>query len=179
MTSEQYAILLDRAAEICVAKHAGQRDKSGKAYFLHPMRVALRCTTDDERIVAILHDVVEDTDITAEYLLEQGFPQYIVNAILSVTKQEGESYEEFIDRAKRNSIGRQVKIYDLEDNLNLLRIESVTPEITARLNKYLKARRTLLQEAFQYSSVLPDHAEPVHQSKDDTNVAEKGKLEVE
>lgn len=146
MTKEESAILLDKAAQICVTRHAGQRDKMNCAYFQHPMRVAMRCRTDEEKIVALLHDTIEDTDVTPEYLIEQGFPQHIVEGILSVTKREGETYEDFVKRAKQNPIGRIVKIHDLEDNLDVLRLDEVSPEMAARYSKYLKALRYLNSE---------------------------------
>lgn len=143
MRHEELAELLDKAAIICVTKHQGQRDKMGCAYFQHPMRVAMRCSNDNEKIVALLHDTIEDTDVTPQYLLDEGFPQYIVDAVLSVTKNDGESYEEFVRRAKQNPIGRFVKIHDLEDNLDVLRLDEVSPEMAARFSKYLKALRFL------------------------------------
>lgn len=88
----------------------------------------------------------EDTDITPEYLLSQGFPQYIVDGVLSVTKREGESYEDFVARAKQNPIGRVVKIHDLEDNMDLRRLDEITDEMVARQRKYLKAYHFLKQE---------------------------------
>lgn len=146
MTKEDSAKLLDKAALICVTKHAGQRDKMGCAYFQHPMRVAMRCHTDEEKMVALLHDTIEDTDVTAEYLLAEGFPQSVVDGILSVTKRPGESYEEFVARAKRNPLGRVVKLHDLEDNLDIFRLTELDADMTARYNKYLAARRFLLDE---------------------------------
>ena len=140
---EDMAVLLDKAAMISVTKHRGQRDKTGCAYFQHPMRVAMRCSADDEKIVALLHDTIEDTDVTPEYLLNEGFPNYIVEAILSVTKRDGESYDEFVARAKENPLGRIVKIHDLQDNLDVMRLDEVTPEMAARFTKYLKALRFL------------------------------------
>lgn len=146
MTKEETAKLLDKAAMICVTKHAGQRDKMGCAYFQHPMRVAMHCTTDAEKIVALLHDTIEDTDITPDYLLAEGFPREIVDAVLSVTKREGESYEDFVRRASQNHIGRVVKLRDLEDNLNALRLDHFDADMAARYNKYLAARRFLLED---------------------------------
>lgn len=67
-------------------KHAAQRDKMGCAYFQHPVRVAMRCKSDDEKMVALLHDTIEDTDVTVEYFAAEGFPQYIIDGMLSVTK---------------------------------------------------------------------------------------------
>lgn len=143
MSDERFAELLDKAALICVTKHAGQRDKMGCAYFQHPMRVAMRCRTDEEKMVALLHDTIEDTDVTPEYLLAEGFPQSVVDGILSVTKQEGESYEGFVARAKQNSLGRVVKLHDLEDNLDIFRLTALDADMTARYNKYLAAYRFL------------------------------------
>lgn len=154
MTKEESAKLLDKAAQICVSKHAGQRDKMGCAYFQHPMRVAMRCRTDEEKMVALLHDTIEDTDVTSEYLLAEGFPQSVVDGILSVTKREGETYEKFVARAKQNPIGRVVKLHDLEDNLDVLRLNEVTPDMAARFTKYLAARQFLLAETDQ--TVTPD-----------------------
>lgn len=143
MTREESAALLDKAAKICVDSHCGQRDKTGKAYFLHPMRVAMRCDSDEQKMAALLHDTIEDTDVTPEYLLAEGFPQHIVDAVLSVTKIEGESYEDFVQRAGRNPIGRMVKLHDLEDNLDTLRLDEVSPSMATRFTKYLKALRYL------------------------------------
>ena len=143
MTKEESAKLLDKAARICVEKHAGQRDKTGAAYFQHPMRVAMRCKSDEEKMVALLHDTIEDTDVTPEYLLAEDFSQAIVDGVLSVTKREGENYEEFVARAKRNPIGRAVKIHDLEDNLDIFRLTELDATMMERYNKYLRAYRFL------------------------------------
>lgn len=145
MNKEERARLLDKAAVICVTKHAGQRDKMGSAYFQHPMRVAMRCGNDEEKMVALLHDTIEDTDVTVEYLLAEGFPQSIVDGVLSVTKCKGESYEDFVARARQNALGRAVKIHDLEDNLDIFRLSELDADMTARYNKYLRAYRFLLE----------------------------------
>lgn len=141
---EKNARLLDKAAMICVRGHACQRDKTGSAYFLHPMRVAMRCASDEEKMVALLHDTIEDTDVTAEYLLAEGFPQSVVDGILSVTKRDGESYEDFVARAKQNPLGRVVKLHDLEDNLDIFRLSELDEAMMIRYNKYLRAYRYLL-----------------------------------
>lgn len=143
MNSEQSAKLLDKAARICIERHAGQRDKMGCAYFQHPMRVAMRCQNDDEKIVALLHDTIEDTDVTPEYLLSEGFPQAIIDGVLSVTRQEGETYEDFIVRAAQNPLGRKVKLHDLEDNLDVFRLNELDAKMAERFNKYLRAYRYL------------------------------------
>lgn len=138
--------LVKLAHEICTAAHEGQVDKVGMPYHLHPERVAARCATDAECIVALLHDTIEDTDVTPEYLLGRGFPQYIIDAILSVTKRDGEGYEDFVARAKQNPIGRMVKIRDLEDNMDIRRLDEISDEFVTRLRKYLKAYHFLKSE---------------------------------
>lgn len=137
--------LLEKALAIATKAHEGQTDKSGVPYILHPIRVSNRCKTDEERIVAILHDTIEDTDVTPDYLLSEGFPKNIVEAVLSVTRNEGESYEDFVIRSKQNPIGRQVKIHDLEDNMDITRLHSLSEKDLERLNKYLKAYRVLIE----------------------------------
>lgn len=134
------------AHEICTTAHTGQVDKAGMPYHLHPERVAARCSTDVETIVALLHDTIEDTDITPEYLLNHGFPQYIVDGILSVTKRDGENYEDFVARAKQNPIGRMVKIHDLEDNMDIRRLSEISDESVSRLRKYLDAYHFLISD---------------------------------
>jgi (p)ppGpp synthase/HD superfamily hydrolase len=132
---------LESAIAIAVRAHAGQSDKSGQPYILHPLRVMFRCQTDDQRIVAILHDVVEDTPVTVEDLRDQGFTKEILAALDCVTKREGESYEDFVERAAANPIARQVKLADLEDNMDLRRLGAADlgKKETDRLNRYIRA----------------------------------------
>ena len=132
---------LESAIAIAVRAHAGQLDKSGQPYILHPLRVMLRCQTDEQRIVAILHDVIEDTSVTVEELRNQGFSEAILAALACVTKREGEGYEQFVERAAANPIARQVKLADLEDNMDLRRLGAVTigAKETDRLNRYIRA----------------------------------------
>ncbi|EYA85897.1 putative gTP pyrophosphokinase [Bacteroides fragilis str. S36L5] len=91
----------------------------------------------------MLHDTIEDTEVTAEYLLMEGFPRNIVDAILSVTRNEDENYEDFIKRSRLNPIGRQVKLHDLEDNMDITRLNELTEKDLYRLNKYIKAYKYL------------------------------------
>lgn len=158
--------LLDKAALICVTGHQGQRDKAGAAYFQHPMRVAMKCDKDEEKIVALLHDILEDTDVSPKWLAEQGFPDEIVKAVLSVTRKPGETYTEFVERAKKNPIGRIVKIHDLEDNLNVLRLKEVSVEMAERYTKYLKALEFLKKDfeniGSSYDSIQNVHDESIN-----------------
>ena len=127
---------LERAIAIAAAAHAGQLDKGGAPYILHPLKVMLRMTTLEERIVAVLHDVVEDCDISLDDLRKEGFSEEVLTAIQSVTKVPGESYEDFVERAAQNPIGRVVKLADLEENSDLSRIASPSWEDLERIEKY-------------------------------------------
>ncbi len=135
--------MIELALAIAMKAHQGQKDKAGTPYIFHPIRVAERCHTTEEKIVALLHDVIEDTSVTPEFLLEKGFSQEIVEGVLSVTRKAGETYEEFVVRASHNKIGKQVKIHDLEDNMDIRRLKTITDEDKQRLEKYLKAYRFL------------------------------------
>ena len=136
--------MLTKAKNISITAHRGQKDKGGVDYYLHPQRVAANCRTTDEKIVVLLHDTIEDTSVTAEYLLSEGFSGEIVDAVLSVTKREGESYHDFVLRAGENEIGRVVKINDILDNLDLSRLKTLNDEDILRNKKYLDALRVLM-----------------------------------
>lgn len=130
---------LERAIAIAATAHAGQVDKGGAPYILHPLKVMLRMTTLEERIVAVLHDVVEDCGVSLDDLRNEGFSEEVLTAIESVTKVPGESYEDFVDRAAQNPIGRVVKLADLEENSDLSRIASPSWEDLERVEKYRRA----------------------------------------
>ena len=131
--------LLDRAIAIAEQRHAGQVDKAGRPYIEHPKRVMQAMSNDGERIVAILHDVIEDTDLTLDQLAAEGFPAYVLEALDSVTRRPGETYEAFVARAATNEIGRRVKYADLRDNADLSRIAAPTAADEARTAKYYRA----------------------------------------
>ena len=135
--------LYDLALRIAIRAHEGQKDKSGREYVTHPIRVAERCKDPRAKIVALLHDTIEDTVVTAEFLRSQGFPEEIIEGVLSVTKQEGEegeeNYEDFVLRAAKNPLGKEVKLADLEDNMDIRRLKNITDDDVTRLRKYLRA----------------------------------------
>jgi len=133
--------LLENAIAIAVEAHRGKLDKAGQPYILHPLRVMFRVETEDEKIVAILHDVVEDHgDIwPVERLRLAGFSPHVLKALDCVTKRDGESNEKFIERSASNSIALHVKLADLEDNLDVRRLHQVTEKDLMRLNRYLAA----------------------------------------
>ena len=135
--------LLEKAVEIAVGAHHGQRDRYGAPYIAHPIRVMQRLETPDEKIVGILHDVVEDTNWSFEDLRGEGFPQPILDALDCVTKREGEAYEEFVRRSAGNRLATRVKLADLEDNMDLRRLPDVTEQDLPRLQKYVRAWRFL------------------------------------
>ena len=136
--------MLERAIGIAVEAHKGQLDKGGNPYILHPLRVMMSVDLDLEKIVAVLHDVVEDSNWTFEALLAEGFSNEVIEALKSVTKKsDNEDYDSFILRAIRNPIGHKVKIADLRDNLDVTRISDITDKDVKRINKYKKALKLL------------------------------------
>lgn len=130
---------LEHAVAIAAQAHAGQFDKAGEPYVLHPVRVMLQMDTNEERIVAVLHDVVEDTDWTLQRLRKEGFSNAVIAALDSVTRRTNETYGDFVDRAGQNPIGRRVKLADLEDNADLARISQPTEADRSRVAKYREA----------------------------------------
>ena len=136
---------LERAIEIAVSAHKGVKDKGGNPYILHPLRVMLSLNSEEEKIVGVLHDVVEDAeDWTFEKLQDEGFSTQILEGLQSVTKtSEDENYDEFVQRALANAIGRQVKIADIKDNLDVTRLDILTEKDMKRLQSYKKSLKIL------------------------------------
>lgn len=127
---------LENAIKLAVLSHQGQVDKAGAPYILHPLRMMLRFDDPILQMAAVLHDVVEDTPVSMEDLIEAGFPEDVLGAVNALTRRDDETYEEFIDRAALHPVGRQVKRADLEDNMNILRIAEPTEKDLERLAKY-------------------------------------------
>src|SRR5262245_32111695 len=137
--------LLERAIEIAVTAHKGQKDKNGEPYILHPLRMMARARTIEEKMVAVLHDVVEDTEWTIPQLHQEGFPDSVVNAVEHLTKREGEQYDAFVERAIQHPLARAIKILDLEDNMNVLRLKAVDEKAMDRFRRYLKAWHRIVE----------------------------------
>ncbi len=138
---------LQRAIEIATQAHKGQFDKTGKDYIGHPLRVMEMGKTEDEKIVGVLHDVVEDTEWTFEALEAEGFSQEVIAALKCVTKlSENENYDDFIERVRRNPLAVAVKINDLTDNMDIRRLPYLSDKDVKRLKKYLKAYKKLTGE---------------------------------
>lgn len=115
---------LDKAILVAVIAHAGQEDKGGNSYIRHPLRVMEECDSEDEMVAGVCHDVVEDTDITFEDLTQLGFAKTHVKSIDALTKREGETYPESIDRVLKDLTARKVKKHDIRDNCKLWRLKS-------------------------------------------------------
>lgn len=140
--------LIDIAFSIAKKAHKGQVDKAGEPYIKHPARVCLSrwCLGDEDRtVVALLHDVLEDSEITAQELIDNGIPERLVQSVQCLTKQPNESYEDFIERCCSDTIAAKVKLADLEDNLDITRLTELNEKDLSRLNKYLRARRRIIE----------------------------------
>ena len=131
--------LIEKSLEIALKAYAGQRDKAGKTYILHPLRIMSKMTTEEEMAVALLHDVIEDSDYTEQDLLNSGIPSEVVNAVLCLTKKSGEDYETFIKRVLNNPLASKVKKADIEDNINILRLNRVNNKDLQRIARYHRA----------------------------------------
>ena len=131
-----------KAYEIAKKAHKGQVDKAGVDYINHPLTVASKCQSEDERIVALLHDVVEDTDVTLEDL-SKVFDKHIIDAIDAITHREGVSYEDYLLNLKKNELALHVKFKDIENNMDLSRIKNPTQKDYDRLEKYRFALNVL------------------------------------
>jgi len=130
---------IEKAIALAIKIHNGQKDKAGAPYILHPLRVMLSMDTDKAMQAAVLHDSIEDGDITFETLYSEGFSEEVCSAVIALTKKAGEPYDEYLYRVNENSISRRVKIADLNDNLNPNRIKTPTKKDRKRNEKYLNA----------------------------------------
>ena len=136
-------LYLDRAIELAKQHHEGQTNKAGKPYIEHPLRVMNQVESEEEKIVAVLHDIVEDTDISLDDLRSEGFSEEVVSAVECLTKQDGENYDSYIERISFNPLAVKIKLADLEDNRDLTRLPQVTDKDLERLEKYDKALEKL------------------------------------
>lgn len=142
--------LLEKAILLAVQAHAGQLDKSGQPYIRHPLRLMTQMDTEKAQLVALLHDVLEDTPTTLNDLRQLGLPEDVLTAIQLLTHDKAnEPYEVYVRRLKVNPLARQVKLADLQDNMNIRRLSQVTTKDSERLNKYLWAWHFLTNDAEQ------------------------------
>lgn len=137
---------LEDAIQLALQAHARQLDKSGSVYILHPLRVMFAVEGDMARMVAILHDVVEDSDYTFDDLRQMGYGEDVLEALDCLTRRADETYEAFVERASKNPIAKQVKLADIEDNLDVRRLRDITDKDYQRLKRYRKAWEYLKHE---------------------------------
>ncbi len=141
-----YSDLTKKAMKLCFEAHKDQVDKSGMPYVFHPFHLAEQMQDEESTVVALLHDVVEDTDYTLKDLSNMGFPAEIVKAIELMTHAEGVPYMDYVREIKKNPIARVVKRADLLHNSDISRLEMVDEKALARCQKYREAIAVLEQE---------------------------------
>src|SRR5687767_14233042 len=124
--------LIESSLNIALRAYAGKTDKAGREYIHHALRVMAKMKTDLEMSVALLHDVLEDSAITAEQLLAEGIPAEVVEAVICLSKNENEDYQDFVARAKKNQLAAKIKVADIEDNIDTLRLASLDETDLAR-----------------------------------------------
>lgn len=145
ISMDGWEALYEKALRIAGTAHEGQYDKGGTPYILHPVTVAEKVEGPEAKITALLHDVVEDTDVTLEEL-SAVFPPVIVEAVDRLTKKKGSQYslDKYLEGVKENEIARKVKLADLEHNMDLSRIPNPTWEDYRRQEKYKRCMEFLL-----------------------------------
>lgn len=131
--------MIETALAIAIEAYAGKTDKAGQAYILHPLRLMAKMTDEEAMAAAILHDVIEDSDITACDLRQRGIPEGVVWAVQCLSRNQGESYADFIERVRLNPLATAIKLADIEDNLNVLRLSALTDADLRRVEKYHRA----------------------------------------
>ncbi len=135
---------IEDAIIFATERHRGQTDKAGAPYILHPIRVALRMPSVEGQLAALLHDVIEDTGVTADELRRHGLPEPVVETVALLTKTKGDSYETFVGRIAGHPLARAVKLADIADNLDPARLALLPPEAQDTLRaKYDRARALL------------------------------------
>ncbi|SUZ98963.1 uncharacterized protein METZ01_LOCUS51817, partial [marine metagenome] len=135
--------LLEKAISIAVDSHSGQVNDKAQPYVLHPLRMMFKAVTIEEKIIAVLHDVIEKTTIDLEYLRSVGFSDRIVLGIDALSRRPQENYDKYIDRVAENKLATKVKIIDLDDNINSLDLDKSQESKSNKFLKYQKARNTL------------------------------------
>lgn len=138
-----YTELTKKAIKLCFEAHKGQLDKSGLPYVLHPVHIAEQMTDEYSTVVALLHDVVEDTQYTIDDLVNMGYPEQVIEAIKLLTHDKNVPYMEYIFALKNNKIAKAVKLADLEHNSDLTRLNVVDAKALKRVEKYKQAKALL------------------------------------
>ncbi|NRZ82601.1 hypothetical protein DFR96_003875 [Clostridium beijerinckii] len=136
--------MLEKAIRIAAKAHEGQVDKGGKPYILHPLRLMLSKRSQEEMICAVLHDVIEDTDITIDYLKNEGFSEEILSALDALTRRHNETYDEFIERIITNRLACEIKLADLKRQYESIKNRKSFQKDYERIKKYNKAADKIL-----------------------------------
>ena len=136
---------LERAIELAARAHAGQVDKAGQPYLLHPLRLMFAVRTPHERMAAVLHDIVEDTAVTFDDLIAEGFAAEVVAAVRALTKTKGEARRDAARRAAADPVARVVQLADVTDNMDLSRLPAPSEKDLARMKEYEQVRALLLE----------------------------------
>ena len=139
---------LGLALKLALTAHWGQKDKGGMPYIMHVIHVADRCFTDSEKCVALLHDVIEDAHMSAESLREMGIADWVIDAVVTLTRKSNETYDEYITRVGKEKIPRVVKIEDLKHNIDIKRIKRPVQRDYDRIKMYKNALEYL--ESIEY-----------------------------
>ncbi len=140
-----YTDLTKKALKLCFEKHKEQVDKTGMPYVFHPFHLAEQMDDEISTICALLHDVLEDTDITFENLLKMGFPQDVIMVLKLLTHEDSVPYMEYIEKISTNPIAKKVKIADLKHNSDITRLNIIDEKDKIRCEKYKKALDLLLK----------------------------------
>lgn len=130
---------VEAAIALALRAHQGQTDRAGQPYILHPLRLMQQMKTPTEQIVAVLHDVVEDSAVTLADLRADGYDETVLAALDCLTHRSDEPYDDYIERIRHNPLACRVKLADLADNMTLQRLDTITAQDTARLERYLRA----------------------------------------
>ena len=141
-----YTELTKKAIRLAFRAHEGQKDKAGLPYILHPVHLAEQMTTEDACVVALLHDVLEDTDVTEDELRAEGFTEPQLDAVKLLTRTKDEDYFDYVKRIRGNALAKTVKLADLEHNSDRTRIGTFSEKDEIRFQKYQKARAILTDE---------------------------------
>lgn len=142
----KHSVYLEKAVRLAAVNHEGQVDKGGSPYIFHLLRVMEKMPDDDLKTVAVLHDMLEDTDVSEEKMQEEGIPQRLIAILKILNKKQYGDYDEYIDHVARDRAAARVKMADLEDNMNIIRLEEIDENVVDHLKKYHKAWKRLKRD---------------------------------
>ena len=138
-----YTDLTKKALKLCFEKHKEQVDKTGMPYVFHPFHLAEQMDDETSTVCALLHDVVEDSDITFENLLDMGFPKEVINVLKLLTHEDSVPYMDYVSKISTNSVAKKVKIADLTHNSDITRLDIIDENAKTRCEKYKRALELL------------------------------------